>query len=111
MNNQLQTVPLIPSETENKTVYIETFGCQMNKADSENMLGLLDEIGYTQTDEIKEANLMVLNTCAIREGAEDKVYSYLGHWNKLKKKRPGTMIAVSGCVAQDAGANMIKRVP
>ncbi len=70
-----------------KKVYIETFGCQMNKADSENMLGLLEEIGYQQTSEIKDADLMVLNTCAIREGAEDKVYSYLGHWNRVK--RPG----------------------
>src|ERR1700721_571345 len=104
MNNQLQTVPLIPSETENKTVYIETFGCQMNKADSENMLGLLDEIGYKQTSELKTADLMVLNTCAIREGAEDKVYSYLGHWNQVKQERPGSMIAVGGWVATAAGA-------
>src|ERR1700721_2296919 len=109
MNNQLQTVPLIPSETENKTVYIETFGCQMNKADSENMLGLLDEIGYKETSELKTADLMVLNTCAIREGAEDKVYSYLGHWNKVK--RPEAIIAVGGCVAQDAGQALLKRAP
>lgn len=94
-----------------KSVYIETFGCQMNKADSENMLGLLDEIGYKQTGEIKDADLMILNTCAIREGAEDKVYSYLGYWRKLKEKRPGTMIAVGGCVAQDAGQQLLKRAP
>lgn len=97
--------------TDKKSVYIETFGCQMNKSDSEHMLGLLDEIGYAQTPEAKDADLMILNTCAIREGAEDKVYSYLGYWRKLKEKRPGTMIAVGGCVAQDAGAGMAKRVP
>jgi tRNA-2-methylthio-N6-dimethylallyladenosine synthase len=94
-----------------KSVYIETFGCQMNKSDSEHMLGLLDEIGYAQTAELKAADLMILNTCAIREGAEDKVYSYLGAWRKIKDKRPGTKIAVGGCVAQDAGANLIKRAP
>ncbi len=90
---------------------METFGCQMNKADSENMLGLLDEIGYKQTAEIKDADLMVLNTCAIREGAEDKVFSYLGHWNRVKQEKPGAMIAVGGCVAQDAGAELLKRAP
>lgn len=92
-------------------VYVETFGCQMNKADSENMLGLLSEIGYEKTDDLKLADLMILNTCAIREGAEDKVYSYLGYWNKLKKQKPDSLIAVGGCVAQDAGAELLKRSP
>lgn len=90
-------------------VYIETFGCQMNKADSENILGLLEEIGYDQTDEIKAADLMILNTCAIREGAEDKLYSYLGRWRELKEAKPGTLIAVGGCVAQHAGEKLLKR--
>ncbi len=83
----------------------------MNKSDSEHMLGLLDEIGYQQTKEIKAADLMILNTCAIREGAEDKVYSYLGHWQSVKEKRPGALIAVGGCVAQDAGTELLKRAP
>jgi len=94
-----------------KRVYVETFGCQMNKSDSEHMLGLLDEIGYEPTDEIKLANLMILNTCAIREGAEDKVYSYLGAWRKVKDKNPGSLIAVGGCVAQDAGEALRERAP
>lgn len=94
-----------------KTVYVETFGCQMNKSDSEHMLGLLDEIGYEQTDNLKGADLMILNTCAIREGAEDKVYSYLGAWREYKNARPGALIAVGGCVAQDAGEVMRKRAP
>jgi tRNA-2-methylthio-N6-dimethylallyladenosine synthase len=93
------------------TVYVETFGCQMNKSDSEHMLGLLDEIGYKQTTDQKSANLLLLNTCAIREQAEDKVYSYLGFWKKLKDNKPGTLIAVGGCVAQDAGEAMVKRAP
>lgn len=76
------------------------------------MLGLLDEIGYAQTADLKAADLMILNTCAIRAGAEDKVYSYLGAWNKIKKKKKeDTLIAVGGCVAQDAGEQMIKRAP
>ena len=83
----------------------------MNKSDSEHMLGLLDEIGYAQIDDIRGADLMVLNTCAIRENAEDKVFSYLGAWKKIKDKRPGAMIAVGGCVAQDEGVNLLKRVP
>ncbi|MCA0313630.1 MAG: tRNA (N6-isopentenyl adenosine(37)-C2)-methylthiotransferase MiaB [Candidatus Melainabacteria bacterium] len=94
-----------------KKVYVETFGCQMNKSDSEHMLGLLDEIGYEPTPEIKGADLMILNTCAIREGAEDKVYSYLGAWRGYKEARPGSLIAVGGCVAQDAGESMRRRAP
>jgi len=95
----------------NKSVYIETFGCQMNKSDSEHMLGLLNEIGYSQTDNWKLADLLILNTCSIRENAEDKVFSYLGVWGKAKRKRPNIIIAVGGCVAQDEGANMVKRAP
>lgn len=94
-----------------RSVYIETFGCQMNKADTENMLGLLDEIGYAPTDDVKKADLMILNTCAIRAGAEDKVYSYLGAWRRFKMKRPGALIAVGGCVAQDAGEKLLSRSP
>ncbi len=92
-------------------VYIETFGCQMNRSDSEHLLGLLEEIGYQPTSDIKAADLMILNTCAIRGGAEDKVYSYLGAWQKVKSKRPGTLIAVGGCVAQDTAAALVKRAP
>lgn len=98
-------------KTPGKNVYVETFGCQMNKSDSEHMLGLLSEIGYNQTGDLKDADLMILNTCAIREGAEDKVYSYLGAWRKVKELREGALIAVGGCVAQDAGKNLIKRAP
>jgi tRNA-2-methylthio-N6-dimethylallyladenosine synthase len=83
----------------------------MNKSDSEHLLGLLDEIGYEQTLSIKDADLMVLNTCAIRENAEDKVFSYLGRWRQIKDARPGTLIAVGGCVAQDEGAKLFKRAP
>lgn len=99
------------TERGTRSVYIETFGCQMNKADTENMYGLLDEIGYKQVEELGDADLMILNTCAIRENAEDKVFSYLGHWNKVKQRRKGAMIAVGGCVAQDEGEKLLKRAP
>lgn len=98
-------------DDQQQSVYIETFGCQMNKSDSEHMLGLLAEIGYKQAFDLKQADLMILNTCAIREGAEDKVYSYLGHWRKIKALRPGCLIAVGGCVAQDHGDKLLKRAP
>jgi tRNA-2-methylthio-N6-dimethylallyladenosine synthase len=96
-------------DNAHKRVYIETLGCQMNKSDSEHMLGLLDEIGYAQTDDITGADLMILNTCAIRAGAEDKMSSYLGRWRDIKNKRGGTLIAVGGCVAQDQGELLVKR--
>jgi len=96
---------------QTKAVYIETFGCQMNKSDSEHMFGLLEEIGYQSTSDIQLADLMILNTCAIRQGAEDKVFSYLGQWHRLKKSRPGSLIAVGGCVAQDYGEQLIKQSP
>jgi len=97
------------TQAQSKSVYIETFGCQMNKSDSEHMLGLLEEIGYLQTADLRSADLMILNTCAIRGGAEDKVYSYLGAWKKIKDRNPGSLIAVGGCVAQDAGEKMLRR--
>lgn len=108
----MQTVQSKASaEKAARRVFVETFGCQMNKADSENMLGLLSEIGYEQTEDNKSADLLILNTCAIREGAEDKVFSYLGAWRKLKERRPGSLIAVGGCVAQDHGESLLKRAP
>ncbi len=84
-----------------KHVYIETFGCQMNKADTEHMLGLLDEIDYKVTEDIDKANLCLFNTCTIREAANERFYGHLGVAAKKKKKNPNLLIGVSGCVAQD----------
>lgn len=91
--------------------YIETLGCQMNKADSERMLGLLAELDYKPIDIPEEADLLILNTCTIREGAADKASSNLGRWKKLKKERPGTLIALAGCLAQEKGQAIQKRMP
>jgi tRNA-2-methylthio-N6-dimethylallyladenosine synthase len=93
-----------------KQVYIETFGCQMNKADSEHMLGLLDEINYKPTESIDEADLVLFNTCTIRESANHKFYSQLGIAGKLKKNKP-FLIGVGGCAAQDKKDWLMKNFP
>ena len=74
---------------ENKKVYIETLGCQMNKSDAERMYGMLEHIGYTQTDEPKEADMLIINTCSIRQLSEDKAYSQIGVWGKMRGKYKG----------------------
>lgn len=86
-----------------KTVYIRTFGCQMNAHDSEKMIGILQEEGYFQTVNPDQADLIILNTCSVRQKAEQKFYSELGRIKSLKKRRVGLKIAVAGCVAQQEG--------
>lgn len=92
-------------------VFMETFGCQMNENDSGRMLGFLKEINYLQTDSPQSADLIIINTCSIRDKAEKKVYSTLGRYRDLKKNKPGLVIGVSGCVAQQNGEGLLKRVP
>ncbi len=98
-----------------KKLYVKTFGCQMNVYDSERMGEALASAGYTVTDDIGDAELVVLNTCHIREKAVDKVYSDLGRIHQIKQARAGegleTLIAVTGCVAQAEGAEIIARAP
>ena len=96
---------------ENKKVYIETLGCQMNKSDAERMYGMLEHIGYTQTENPKEADMLIINTCSIRQLSEDKAYSQIGVWGKMKKSKPDLKIVFAGCVAQQGGGNVIKRAP
>lgn len=97
-----------------KKVYIETLGCQMNKSDSEKMLGMLDYLGYEQVCELKDKNsadLLIINTCSIRQLSEDKAFSRIGLWGKWKKTRPELRIAFCGCVAQQTGDAIFKRMP
>ncbi|MBR6127512.1 tRNA (N6-isopentenyl adenosine(37)-C2)-methylthiotransferase MiaB [bacterium] len=94
-----------------KKVYIETLGCQMNKSDAERMYGMLEHIGYSQTVEPKDADLLIINTCSIRQLSEDKAYSQIGVWGKMKKSKPGVKIVFAGCVAQQGGEKVIKRAP
>lgn len=94
-----------------KFVYIYTYGCQMNVHDSEKMLGTLAQDGYTVAEEPEKADLIIFNTCAIREKAEHKFYSQLGRIKHLKKDNPLLRIAVAGCVAQDSRQKVMKRAP
>jgi tRNA-2-methylthio-N6-dimethylallyladenosine synthase len=94
-----------------KKVYIETLGCQMNKSDAERMFGMLEYLGYTQTTEPKEADMLIINTCSIRQLSEDKAYSAIGVWGKWKKNKPDLKIVFAGCVAQQAGKELFKRAP
>jgi tRNA-2-methylthio-N6-dimethylallyladenosine synthase len=91
--------------------HIVTFGCQMNKADSERMAGVLENIGYSYTDEAESADLVLYNTCSIRDNAEQKVYSYLGRQAKRKQQNPEITLIVAGCVAQQEGEALMRRVP
>ncbi|MBI4209105.1 MAG: tRNA (N6-isopentenyl adenosine(37)-C2)-methylthiotransferase MiaB [Deltaproteobacteria bacterium] len=94
-----------------KKVYIQTLGCQMNEYDSQRALGLLAAEQYLPTEDPQEADLIFLNTCTVREKPEQKVYSHLGEFQSIKKGRPEVILAVAGCVAQQEGEELLKRVP
>lgn len=95
-----------------KKVYIATQGCQMNNYDSEKMGNVLgDSHGMIITDDINDADVLIMNTCSIREKAQEKVFSELGRWRKLKEKNPNLVIGVGGCVASQEGNNIQKRAP
>jgi len=93
------------------TYWITTFGCQMNKADSERMAGILELMGYAQGSAEDQADLVLYNTCTIRDNAEQKVYSYLGRQAQRKRENPQLTLVVAGCVAQQEGASLLRRVP
>ena len=90
---------------------IITMGCQMNVHDSEKISGILNAEGYIEAESPQDADLVIFNTCSIRQKAEQKFYSELGRIKKLKKRNPRLRIAVAGCIAQQEGKNMLKRVP
>ena len=90
-------------------VYIETYGCQMNVADSELMLGVLGRAGYQRTGDPAEADVVLVNTCAVRDHAEQRVLSRMGELKRYK--RPGGVLGVVGCMAQRLGARLLERVP
>ncbi len=103
------------AEPGSKKVFVKTFGCQMNVYDSERMSEALGARGYAQTSDASEADLVILNTCHIREKAAEKLYSELGRIRELKEERDAagkdTLIAVAGCVAQAEGVEIVKRAP
>ena len=95
-----------------KKLYLRSFGCQMNDYDSNRIVDLLGEaMQLEKTDDLNEADVVVLNTCSIREKAQEKVFSDLGRIREAKRDRPDMMIAVGGCVASQEGAGIVKRAP
>ena len=95
-----------------KKLFIKTMGCQMNEYDSEKMADVLNAShGYELTDRIEDASLLLVNTCSIREKAQEKVFSELGRWRALKDKNPDVVIGVGGCVASQEGAGITQRAP
>jgi tRNA-2-methylthio-N6-dimethylallyladenosine synthase len=91
-----------------KKVYIETYGCQMNVADTEVVLSVLNKAGYAPTTVLEGADLAFMNTCAIRENAEEKVWKRLEHWKTLKKRNPDVVIGVLGCMAEHLRKDLLK---
>jgi tRNA-2-methylthio-N6-dimethylallyladenosine synthase len=95
-----------------KKLFIKTNGCQMNEYDSSKMADVLfNSHGFEKTDKLEGADVLLLNTCSIREKAQDKVYSQLGKWREYKKLNPHVIIGVGGCVASQEGSELIKRAP
>ena len=95
-----------------KKVFIKTFGCQMNEYDSNRMLDSLNEShGVEATDSETDADIILLNTCSVREKAQEKVFSQLGRWKRLKDSKPDLVIGVGGCVASQEGESIMKRAP
>jgi len=91
--------------------YIKTFGCQMNVNDSEKMAGILQTLGYTPTENWEEADVILVNTCSVREKPDQKVLSALGEFKKVKKHNPNAVIGVCGCLAQRAGYEIYQKAP
>jgi tRNA-2-methylthio-N6-dimethylallyladenosine synthase len=101
----------VPGFKMKKKVYIHTFGCQMNVHDSEKMTGILEEDGFLKTDDIQKADLIIFNTCSIRQKAEQKFYSELGRTKAYKKINPDLKIVIAGCIAQQEGKKIFKKAP
>ena len=94
-----------------KQYHIITYGCQMNLADSERLAHQLEEVGYTETADLDAADLIIINTCAVRENAEMTTYGKIGELKRKKKKNPNLILAITGCMAQKNQADMFKKAP
>ena len=97
--------------TTKQRYHITTFGCQMNKADSERMAGIIENMGFEWSEDPNNADLIIYNTCTIRDSAEQKVYSYLGKQAKRKHREPNLTLVIAGCLAQQEGEALLRRVP
>ena len=92
-------------------VFFETFGCQMNVADTDRMELILFHSGYRRTQEKEDADLILVNTCSIREKAEQKTFSLFGGLKPLKNNNPDLILGLTGCMGKQAGENILKRMP
>lgn len=92
-----------------KRVFTMTYGCQMNVSEAERMLGVLSEDGYVQTDDMEQADLIILHTCCVRENAEKKIMGKIGELKRLKQTKPELIIGVTGCMAQKEGEKLFKK--
>jgi tRNA-2-methylthio-N6-dimethylallyladenosine synthase len=99
------------SGADGPRVYLETYGCQMNVADSDLLSGILMGAGYRKTDRAEDADIILINTCAVREKAEDKVFSRAQELNAHKKRRPGVVLGVAGCMAEHLKDDLLARAP
>ena len=97
--------------SSSKKLFVKTYGCQMNVYDSERMVEAMQTAGYEQTEDVNDADMILLNTCHIREKAAEKVYSELGRFKALKQEKPDLKVAVAGCVAQAEGEEIMRRQP
>ena len=105
----IEEIKAIYGQTEHKA-YVRSFGCQLNVSDGEKIKGVLSGMGFTFTDDEREADLIILNTCAVRESAEDRVFGIVGSMKKLKEENPSLIIGIAGCMtAQEHIAEKIKR--
>jgi len=93
---------------KDKNVYIETYGCQMNLADSELVMGILNNLGYNLTKDAENADIVLLNTCSIRDNAEQRIYGRLGNFKELKNSKPGLVIGILGCMAERLRRDLIE---
>ncbi|AZA09090.1 tRNA (N6-isopentenyl adenosine(37)-C2)-methylthiotransferase MiaB [Corynebacterium pseudopelargi] len=111
--SQPNSISLAPSseQAQPRTYEVRTFGCQMNVHDSERLSGLLEDAGYVQSQGEQAADLVVLNTCAVRENADMRLYGTLGHLRAAKEEHPGMQIAVGGCLAQKDKNTVVEKAP
>jgi tRNA-2-methylthio-N6-dimethylallyladenosine synthase len=111
----MTTTPTTPvpaaSEALGRTYQVRTYGCQMNVHDSERLAGLLEHAGYRMADTDEIADVVVFNTCAVRENADNRLYGNLGHLAPVKARKPGMQIAVGGCLAQKDRSEITRRAP
>ena len=111
LTSKLKHHQIVSKNNNTRKYYIETYGCQMNVADSELVQSMLENLGYSVATDLSSANIIFINTCSIRDHAEKKVNSQLGRYRLIKEKRPDTIIGVLGCMAQSLKHDILENKP